>query len=96
MKNVSKYSSQRGQKGQGMTEYIIIVALIAIAAIGVTQLFGETVQNQMGAMAAELGGGAQGGAANTAAQTAGDAAATESMAGQHTLGDYATENDIGG
>ena len=32
------------QRGQGMTEYIIIVALIAIAAIGVYSFFGQTVR----------------------------------------------------
>ena len=31
------------QAGQGMTEYIIIIALIAIAAIGVYSFFGQTV-----------------------------------------------------
>ncbi len=35
------------QKGQGMTEYIIIVALVAIAAIGVYTAFGHTVRGQM-------------------------------------------------
>ena len=45
------------QLGQGMTEYIIIVALIAIAAIGVYSLFGDTVTDQMGAMTQELSGG---------------------------------------
>lgn len=43
-------------RGQGMTEYIIIVALIAIAAIGVYSAFGNVVKGQTGAMAAELGG----------------------------------------
>jgi Flp pilus assembly pilin Flp len=46
----------RKQSGQGMTEYIIIVALIAVAAIAVTQLFGTTVRTQMGAIASEVGG----------------------------------------
>jgi pilus assembly protein Flp/PilA len=32
------------KKGQGMTEYIIIVALIAIAAIGVVGLFGDNIR----------------------------------------------------
>ena len=36
-----------------MTEYIIIVALIAVAAIGVYQLFGNTVRNQTAALAQE-------------------------------------------
>lgn len=42
--------------GQGMTEYIIIVALIALAAIAVYSLFGKTVRNQVGGMAQELAG----------------------------------------
>jgi len=44
------------QLGQGMTEYIIIVALIAIAAIAAYSFFGDTVRSQVGNMAAELGG----------------------------------------
>ena len=38
------------QLGQGMTEYIIIVALIAIAAIAIYGLFGDTIRGQMGAI----------------------------------------------
>ncbi|MGJ8670709.1 MAG: pilus assembly protein [Oceanococcus sp.] len=66
--------NQKRQFGQGMTEYIIIVALIAIAAITVYNLFGDTVRGQVGGMAAELGGGTAskdgslaGGEANTEA-----------------------------
>jgi len=44
------------QRGQGMTEYIIIVALIAIASITVVSFFGGTVRNQMAGMATELSG----------------------------------------
>ena len=44
------------QIGQGMTEYIIIVALIAIAAIAAYSFFGKTMRNQVGGMAAELSG----------------------------------------
>ena len=47
---------QLRQLGQGMTEYIIIVALIAIAAIAVYGFFGDTIQAQMGAMTQELAG----------------------------------------
>lgn len=64
------------ERGQGMTEYIIIVALIAIAAIAVYQYFGNTVRNQTAAIAGELAG-ADGTAAKTAAQTAAATAATE-------------------
>tara|TARA_Y100001934_G_C12100831_1_gene653857 strand:+ start:639 stop:881 length:243 start_codon:yes stop_codon:yes gene_type:complete len=44
------------QLGQGMTEYIIIVALIAIAAIAIYGFFGDTIRGQMGIMTAELAG----------------------------------------
>jgi Flp pilus assembly pilin Flp len=47
---------KRWSRGQGMTEYIIIVALIAVAAIGVYSIFGKTVRNQTSGMAAALGG----------------------------------------
>ena len=46
----------RRQQGQGMTEYIIIVALIAIAAIGVYTAFGKTVRGQMAVTAQSLAG----------------------------------------
>ena len=46
----------RKQRGQGMTEYIIIVALIAVAAIGVYSYFGKTVRNQTSAIAQEVSG----------------------------------------
>lgn len=47
---------RRVQLGQGMTEYIIIVALIAIAAIGVFTAFGNTAKQQVAAMGRELSG----------------------------------------
>ncbi len=46
----------RSQQGQGMTEYIIVVALIAIAAIGVYTAFGKTVRGQMAVTAQALAG----------------------------------------
>jgi len=66
---------QRKQTGQGMTEYIIIVALIAVSAIAVTQLFGTTVRTQMGAIASEVGGNDATATINKA-KTAGSTAAT--------------------
>ncbi len=47
---------KKRQLGQGMTEYIIIVALIAVAAIGVYSFFGKTVRNQVSALATEISG----------------------------------------
>ena len=46
----------RRQRGQGMTEYIIIVALIAVAAIGVYSLFGQTIRSQVSGLANEVAG----------------------------------------
>ena len=71
------------QLGQGMTEYIIIVALIAISAIVVYNLFGSTVREQVGDMAAELGGGESNQAANATGSEAQTAAATH-----HNLSDF--------
>ena len=52
-KNLKKLRTRRGQ---GMTEYIIIVALIAIAAIGVITLFGNNIRRLFGASADALAG----------------------------------------
>jgi type IV pilus assembly protein PilA len=49
-------STPRHCAGQGMTEYIIIVALIAIAAIGVYTAFGDIVRGQTSVAAAALAG----------------------------------------
>ena len=46
----------RSEEGQGMTEYIIIVALIAIAAIGVITIFGNNLRNLFAASANALAG----------------------------------------
>lgn len=45
------FKRKKARKGQGMTEYIIIVALIAIAAIGVITLFGDNIRALFGAAA---------------------------------------------
>lgn len=44
------------ESGQGMTEYIIIVGLVAIAAIGVVTVFGDNVRSLFGAAADGLNG----------------------------------------
>jgi Flp pilus assembly pilin Flp len=77
------------QRGQGMTEYIIIVAMIAIAAIAVYQYFGQTVRNQTAAIAQELAGN-DGTGAKTAAQTASGQAVTVGDT-RNTLDDYVNQ-----
>jgi pilus assembly protein Flp/PilA len=50
---------RRGRsRGQGMTEYIIIVALIAIATIGVVTAFGNKLRNLFSISAEALSGNA--------------------------------------
>jgi len=63
------------QRGQGMSEYIIIVAMIAVGAIAVFTNFGGVIRNQVAGMANELAG-QDGTAQVTAAKTAGTAAGT--------------------
>ena len=46
MRNVRNPSGLSQQPGQGMTEYLIIVALIAIAAIGAYSFFSQTARQQ--------------------------------------------------
>jgi hypothetical protein len=44
------------QSGQGMTEYLIVVALIAVSAIGVYALLGQTLRSQTAGLALEVSG----------------------------------------
>ena len=72
--------------GQGTTEYIIIVALIAVSAIGVYSFFGKTVRNQVAALATEVAGN------DSSAQIANAKAAADSAAitadKDYNLGNY--------
>ena len=45
------------QLGQGMAEYIIVIALVAVAAIGVFTHLGGVIHQQSAAIAVELAGG---------------------------------------
>jgi len=70
-------------RGQGMTEYIIIVALIALGAVVAVGFFGNAVKSQFVAMGTELVGGdgsvPLAAAANAATAANTDAAATTSL-----------------
>lgn len=46
----------KSQSGQGMSEYLIIVALIAIAAIGVVTVFGRDIRELFSASTGALAG----------------------------------------
>jgi Flp pilus assembly pilin Flp len=82
MKNVSK----RKMFGQGMTEYIIIVALIAVAAIGVYAFFGKSIRNQVAGLSKEVAGVEATAEIAKAGTAATDAAAVADK--QKTLANY--------
>ena len=79
--------SGRRQFGQGMTEYIIIVALVAIAAIAVYSAFGGAVRGQMASITSQLGG--QSGAAGNAWAT-GEVTTVNKENVQYNLSNYKT------
>ena len=86
-------SNRRGkQRGQGMTEYIVVTALIGVAAISVFMLFGNTARNQVAGMSRELSG-QNGGTEITAAQNSANAAATQANTSR-SLATY--NNQVGG
>ena len=70
------------RKGQGLTEYIIIVALVAIAAIGIVNIFGNQLRNQFHAIIAAMSGSSTG-------QVKSLATKAKSETNIKTLSDYA-------
>jgi type IV pilus assembly protein PilA len=82
---------RKNQFGQGMTEYIIIVALVAIGAIAVYSAFGHAVTDQMSAITNGLAGNAGGAtAAVNEAKTEAQAATTDATTARG-LDTYATD-----
>lgn len=74
------FGPANGQRGQGMTEYIVVVALVAVAAIGVYNFFGQTIRAQTAGIALEMSGQAADPAlraAKRAADTASNQAQTQ-------------------
>lgn len=48
--------SNRSKSGQALTEYIIIVVIVALATIAVLAVFSDTLRQKFGGAALELGG----------------------------------------
>ena len=88
-----RLSGRRLQRGQGMTEYIIIVALVAIAAIGVYSYFGQAVRGQMASITGQLAGNPGAGGITNAQKVAGTAKAQSGT--QDNLGTYAAQTGSG-
>lgn len=80
-------SVSRHIRGQGLTEYIIIVALVAVAAIWAASFFGDTVKANFVALGSELTGAAQYDAeaeTSTALQRAETTVSTETNLGNYS------------
>lgn len=72
------------RSGQGLTEYIIIVALVAIAAIGLVNIFGNQLRHQFSTIVAAMSG--------SSVQVKSLASKAKQQTNQRTLKDYASEN----
>ena len=46
------------KSGQAMTEYIIIVVIVALATIAILAIFSDTIRSKFGGAVSELGGDA--------------------------------------
>jgi Flp pilus assembly pilin Flp len=46
----------KNRKAQGLTEYIIIVALVAVAGIGIVNIFGNQLRNQFHTIVSAMSG----------------------------------------
>jgi pilus assembly protein Flp/PilA len=55
----------KGKKGQGMTEYILIIALIAVLVIGAVKLFGGKVKKGFADSANKVGNAVDEGVSNS-------------------------------
>jgi pilus assembly protein Flp/PilA len=54
-KEASLFSHLRREEGQGLAEYALILALIALVVVGAITFFGTTVQSMMNGIATTFG-----------------------------------------
>jgi Flp pilus assembly pilin Flp len=90
---ISQIRRRNKQLGQGMTEYIIIVALIAVSAIGVYSLFGQTLRNQTAGLATEMSG--KDAQTNIGNAQANSTDATTNANKTKNMGTYNASNNVG-
>lgn len=69
-----------GRRGQGMSEYIIMVGLVAIAAIGIYTIFGNQIRGAVAALGLQLSG---------------DTTANQGKAGEYTKQNETKEVNLG-
>jgi|SRR5688500_9934344 Flp pilus assembly pilin Flp len=87
-------SLKRRQFGQGMSEYIIITALIAVAGIGLFAAFGDVLQNQLAGMSQEMSGNSGQDNIDAAEESAGEASDRADQA--ENLSNYNQQTNSGG
>ncbi|WP_291511853.1 hypothetical protein [Acidithiobacillus sp.] len=78
-----------------MTEYLIVVALIAIAAIAVFSRFGQTMRYQVAGIAGELVGKAPPDAGKSDSAQGKARKAAEAANIQKSMGNYGATADLG-
>lgn len=76
--------------GQGMSEYLIIVGLLAVAGIAAMGFMGSSVRTQLGGMAQELAGGNADSTISAAQGLAGDA--VDEATSTRSLSTYGGQN----
>lgn len=54
--NISRKLSNKKSAGQGMSEYLVIVGLIAVVGIGAMGLMGGSIRQTLAAFASEMAG----------------------------------------
>lgn len=59
MNKIKKTNLRLNNKGQGLIEYLIIVAIVAIGSMAVMKVVGANVNAQFGTIARALGGDSQ-------------------------------------
>ncbi len=74
------------QRGQSMTEYLVITALIAVASIALFSLFGTSLRAQVAGMANEISGTSS--TANISSSRSAAAAATINAKTDRNMGTY--------
>jgi Flp pilus assembly pilin Flp len=90
--NSKRLGGFKRQAGQGMTEYIIIVALIAVAAIGVYSLFGQSIRGQVASLASEVAGDSTGAKAARDSSKGAATSAQGQAAAAKGMSDYGTSS----
>ncbi|MDA0895029.1 MAG: hypothetical protein O3A68_08930 [Proteobacteria bacterium] len=78
------------QKGQGLSEYLVIVGLIAVASIAAVGFLGGTMRSQVAAVAIEIAG-QDGSVAMIFAEGNALQASAQAAASKH-LGNYVGQN----